>query len=322
MKRTVPLNVSAGEKLHPSTIPVEVGGGFNGYPTNNHGFDALVNPQHPVFKEYLQFKARIDKSIDTNERVVIVQSMEQAPNITGVTYVSLKEYKQYLEDRYIVRSTHIKTLDYEETMEICVPKAAEKYVKKKKKPIKIKLDIVSQANAGAGAGNVIFDNILQAFGKTFILFFFTNFKGAGGGPGGTAGGMGSGGVKGKSGGKDCKGAWSSSAKAIAKAENGSTSNADAHAINGGDANAMSLSKDGGNASSAANVKDGGKANAMSLAQNGATVGSEANALDGGMANAVARKNEANQTGVAIANAKRTGEAPPGKVTFLIPFLFF
>ena len=59
-----------------------------------------------------------------------------------------------MDERYSIKTTHIKTPEFEEQIEIAVPKAAEKYIKKKKKPIKITLDIQSAANAGAGAGKL------------------------------------------------------------------------------------------------------------------------------------------------------------------------
>jgi hypothetical protein len=285
---------TTNESKHPSNVPVPVGGGFNGFPTNGKGVDALVSPTNPVFKEYLQFKARVDKTIDTNEKVVIINNLQQA-KVPGVTYVSLDEYRTYVEERYVIKTTHIKTLDFDEQIEIAVPKAAEKYIKKKRKPIKIKLDIMSSSNAGAGAG-----------------------AGTGGA---TAGGSGSGGVKGRVGGKECKGGWASSASAIAKAENGSVSNAEANSINGGDAHALSISKAGGNATSAANTKEGGKANALSQALNGAQTDAEANALYGANANAMARKSTENATGTAISNAKKDAKTE-GEYLFVIYFINF
>jgi hypothetical protein len=272
----------------PTNVAIGVGGGFSGYPTNGKGIEALIDPNSPIFKEFLQWKSRKDKSIESNERIVIVNTNEKLINIQnsgttkkGTSYVALDEYKAYVDERYAIKSTNVEG----ELLEIAVPKAADRYLKKKKKntgPLSININVNSNANAGAGAG-----------------------AGGGGGGGGGNSGTGSagGGVTGTSGGKKCGGRFSSSASATAVAVNGSEANADAHAKNGGNANAVSKAKDGAIANSKANVTEGGMANALSLAKDGANASTDAEALKGGMANAVVKLSN-NTSGKATAEAQR------------------
>ena len=285
MKKTTSIASNVMMKSHKDAQiydPVDIMDGNFGFRTGGDGLAGLKDPNCPAFQEYIESLNKKDESITHSNQILIMDDKSNTkPDVVAAvktvkeyfktkTFISLKEYHEYIESNYQIKHTKVG----EDRIEVGVSQATLKYVKKKKlKRLKININTDTKADASGASGA---------------------------GKGGAAAGKATSGVSASYGGKDCKG-FDTSAKAAAKAVNGSKADSTAHALNGGHAAAVSDAKDGSNAKANANVKEGGNANALSLAAKGGNSTSNANAEHGANANAVSKNLNGTST-AARANA--------------------